>query len=388
MAQPRPVIAHVLHRLERAGAEVLAAGLARDLRERFDFVFLCLDGLGPLADVLNEDGFVVESLDRKPGLDRSLAHRLRDRLHHHRVDVVHAHQYTPFFYSAMARGLFSKHPPIVFTEHGRHFPDQRSMRRILANRLLIKRTDKITAVGRFVKKALIKNEGLPGQRIEVVHNGIEPGPEPDEAERIRARQLLAIDNVRPVVMQVARFHPVKDHGTALRAWSIVHAKMPNALLVLIGDGPERDNLEQLVEQLNLQDAVRFTGAVENVRELIPAADLCMLTSLSEGLSVTLLEAMAANKPIVATDVGGNPEVVVDGETGLLAPRGDIEAVAQSILKLLPNAPYTARTLGKAGRRRLLQDFTKERMHRSYAGYYQTLCEKHQGFIHGSGKLSL
>ncbi|MEM9347185.1 MAG: glycosyltransferase [Planctomycetota bacterium] len=378
MVEPRPMIAHVLHRLDRAGAEVLAAGLACDLRERFDFVFLCLDGLGPLAEALAEDGFVVESLNRKPGLDHGASRRLNDRLHHHHADLVHAHQYTPFFYSAMARGLFGKHPPILFTEHGRHYPDKRSIKRVLANKLLLKRTDQITAVGRFVKEALIKNEGLPGQRIAIVHNGIEPGPEPDEADRTRARQLLAIDNDRPVVMQVARLHPVKDHGTALRAWSIVHAKMPNALLVLIGDGPERNKLKQLVEQLNLQDAVHFTGAVENARELIPAADLCVLTSLSEGLSVTLLEAMAAGKPIVATDVGGNPETVIHGETGLLAPRRDIEAIAQSILKLLPNAPYTARTLGKAGRLRLLQAFTADRMHQDYAQHYESLMTVSHG----------
>lgn len=104
----RPVIAHVLHRLDRAGAEVLAAGLARGLADRFDFVFFCLDGLGPLADELIDEGFAVEALDRRPGLDRALARRLRDRAAHHRVDLIHAHQYTPFFYSALARGVLSR----------------------------------------------------------------------------------------------------------------------------------------------------------------------------------------------------------------------------------------------------------------------------------------
>ena len=366
----RPVIAHILHRLDRAGAEVLAAALARDLRDRFDFVFLCLDGLGELA----EDGFVVEALNRQPGLDRAVARRLRDRLGHHRVDLIHAHQYTPFFYCAMARGLFKPSPPILFTEHGRHVPDTTSLKRRLANKLLLKSTDRVTAVSRFVKDALIKNEGLPAERIGVVHNGIDPGPEPSEEARNAAREQLSIATDRPIVMQVARFHPVKDHATALRAWSIVHAQMPEALLVLVGDGPERDNLEALTEQLGLMDAVRFTGPVNNARQLIPAADLCMLSSLSEGLSVTLLEAMAAGKPIVATDVGGNPEAVANGETGLLAPPRDPEALATCILQLLPNAPYTARTLGQAGRQRLLAHFTAERMHAAYAQHYTALTQ--------------
>lgn len=374
MTQTRPVIAHVLHRLDRAGAEVLAAGLARDLRDRFDFVFLCLDGLGPLADELGGDGFVVEELGRQPGIDRSLARRLRERLTHHRVSLIHAHQYTPFFYSALSRGIFKSSPPIIFTEHGRHYPDSRSLKRTLANKLLLKPSDRVTAVGQFVKTALIRNEAIPASRIDIIHNGIAPGPEPTDDDRAKGRDLLGIAPNRAIAMQVARFHPVKDHGTALRAWSIVHPQMPDALLVLVGDGPQRDKLEALTKTLGLQDAVQFTGAVDNARQLIPAADLCMLTSLSEGLSVTLLEAMAAGKPIIATDVGGNPEAVEHSKTGLLAPRGDIEAIASGILQLLPNAPYTARTLGQAGRQRLLNHFTAERMHASYAQHYETLAK--------------
>lgn len=372
----RPVIAQVLHRLDRAGAEVLAADLARDLRERFEFVFLCLDGLGPLADDLANEGFAVEALGRQPGLDRGLAKRLRDRLSHHRVDLIHAHQYTPFFYSALSRGVLTQKlsdMPILFTEHGRHVPDTTSLKRRLANKLLLKKTDRVTAVSQFVKQALIKNEGIAGPRIAVVHNGIAPGRDPEnddcEDERRIARESLNIEPGRPVVMQVARLHPVKDHATALRAWSIVHQQLPDALLVFVGDGSERHALEALTETLGLQDAVRFVGAVNNARELIPAADLCMLTSLSEGLSVTLLEAMAAAKPIVATDVGGNPEAVEHGKTGLLVPPRDPEATADCLMQLLPNSPYANLTLGKAGRARLLAGFTADRMHAIYAQHY-------------------
>ena len=378
MTNPRPVIAHVLHRLDRAGAEVLAADLARGLRDQFDFVFLCLDGLGALADELSEDGFIVEALDRQPGLDRALAKRLRDHLTHHKVDLIHAHQYTPFFYSALSRGILSKKlpgVPVLFTEHGRHVPDKRSLKRILANKLLLKNNDQVTAVSAFVKRALMRNEGVAANRIDILHNGIDPTPgslpanADDQALREQARKRLNISQDRPLVMQVARLHPVKDHGTALRAWSIVHQQMPDAILLFVGDGPERENLETLTKTLGLQSAVQFLGSVNNARQLIPAADICMLTSLSEGLSVTLLEAMAAGKPIVATDVGGNPEAVIHGKTGLLAPSRDPEAIANSILQLLPNAPYTNRTLGIAARQRLLDSFTAEKMYRRYAQHY-------------------
>lgn len=378
MAQDRPVIAHVLHRLDRAGAEVLAAGLARSLRDRFESVFFCLDGLGPLAEELSGEGFAVESLGREPGIDRAVSRKLEQRLTHHRVSLVHAHQHTPFFYSALARGVVPRRGQlparaILFTEHGRHYPDTRSLKRCLLNKALLREQDRVTAVGQFVRRALVRNEAIPAKRIDVVYNGIEPGPEPTDDDRAAARRLLGIDPGRPVVMQVARFHPVKDHDTAIRAWTNVHKAIPDALLVLVGDGEGRAAIQTMAAERGLQDAVQFTGAVDNARQLIPAADLCMLTSLSEGVSVTLLEAMAAALPVVATDVGGNPEVVEHGKTGMLAPRRDAATISQTLIKLLPNAPYARLTLGMAGRERLLKRFTADRMHAGYAQLYESIA---------------
>lgn len=378
MQSNRPVIAHVLHRLDRAGAEVLAAGLARALRDRFEFVFLCLDALGPLAEELGGDGFVVEALERRPGIDLALGRRLRGKLTTHNVSLVHAHQYTPFFYSALSRGRVPGRrrsrgagpTPIIFTEHGRHYPDHRSTRRVLANKLLLRGKDRVTAVGDFVRDALVRNEGIAPKRIEVIHNGITPGEAPSTADRQAARQQLGIDNDRPIVMQIARFHSVKDHATALRAWAHVHASQADAQLVLIGEGGERHAMHQLCKELSIQDVVKFTGPVADARKLIPAADVCLLTSLSEGISVTLLEAMAACKPVVATDVGGNAEVVTHQTTGLLAPRGDGDALANHISTLLTDANRAAQ-FGSAGRQRLLDRFTADRMHDAYARRYES-----------------
>jgi len=185
-------------------------------------------------------------------------------------------------------------------------------------------------VGNFVRDALIVNEGINPRKIDVIYNGIDPGPEPTDADRARARQRLSIDPERRVAMQVARFHKVKDHLTAIRAWQVLQHQQPTPadhLLVLVGDGAERPAIEAKVREWGLGDSVMFTGAVADARELIPAADLCMLTSLSEGVSVTLLEAMAAARPVVATEVGGNPEVVEHDQTGVLVPRGDAARLA-------------------------------------------------------------
>lgn len=387
MATTRPVIAHVLHRLVRAGAEVLAADLARKMRDRFDFVFLCLDQTGPLGDELAADGFAVIDLKRRPGVDWSVARRIGRARREHGIALLHAHQYTPFFYAAASRGpmgLLGAGPMVLFTEHGRHYPDYRRPKRVLANRLLLRRSDRVTAVGQFVKQALVDNEGIAADRIEVIYNGIDPArftppgdaaPDPgidtdtDAApRRPAARAAMGAADGQRVILQVARFHPVKDHATAVRALAQVAEAMPEAMLVLVGDGDERANIESLAESLGVAGHVRFLGVRNDVAELMTGADVFLLSSVSEGISVTLLEAMGAALPIAATDVGGNAEVVAHGRSGLLSPRGDADALASNVLTLLRD-PALRRQMGLAGRQRLLEQFTESRMHEQFARLY-------------------
>jgi glycosyltransferase involved in cell wall biosynthesis len=368
---PRRTVAHVLHRLYRAGAEVLAADLARRLGspEGLRFVFICLDELGPMAEQLRAEGYPVVSLDRRPGIDRGAARRMAATLAEHAVDLVHAHQYGPFFYSALARGWMGSRPPILFTEHGRHFPDERKLKHLLVNAVLLKRGDRVTAVGEHVKALLSRNEGIPARRVEVVLNGIDAGAfTPAPGAREAARRALGLRDEQPAFLQVARFHSVKDHETSVRAFAHAAAALPGAVLLLAGAGGEQARIEGWVRELGLGDAVRFLGVREDVPSLLAAADVFVLSSLSEGISVTLLEAMAASLPIVATGVGGNPEVVLHGETGLLSPRRDARAMGLNLAALATDARRRAQ-MGAAGRRRVETVFTQERMHRRYAALY-------------------
>ena len=168
----KPRICHVLHGLGVGGAEVLAARLARRLRDRYRFVFVCLDELGTLGGQLRAEGFPVHVVGRRAGVDVRCMRRLTRLLREERVDIVHAHQYTPFFYTLAAR-LFYRHAPVVFTEHGRFHPDYPRPKRILANRLLLERRDRVVAVGETVRQALVHNEGIAAERIDVIYNGID-----------------------------------------------------------------------------------------------------------------------------------------------------------------------------------------------------------------------
>jgi glycosyltransferase involved in cell wall biosynthesis len=374
----------VLHSLRVGGAEVLAARLARQLQSAYRFVFVCLDELGTLGQELQGEGFPVKVLHRRAGLDWRATVRLGRLLRHERVALVHAHQYTPFFYASAARFL-GRRVPILFTEHGRHFPDYPRRKRIVANRFLLGRRDRVVSVGQVVRQALITNEGIPSRRIDVIYNGItlddaahqSPGgnrwdapPELlPEQKRLRAEVGLGPDDL--VLIQVARLDYLKDHATAVRTLQGVRDRRPDAKLVLVGEGPERSKIEEEVCSRGLTEHVRFLGLRKDVSRLLAMADVFLLTSISEGIPVTLIEAMSAALPVVSTNVGGVAEVVLDGQSGLLAPSGDDRSLAAHVLTLGED-PALRRHMGEMGRARARTEFAEDRMHAGYQRVYEEM----------------
>lgn len=370
----RPTICHVLHTLSVGGAEVLAAEYARHSQPDYRVAFACLDGIGPLGETLRGEGFPLEVLGRRSGFDLGCSRRLRQFLRRENVALVHAHQYAPFFYTALSRWPWGG-VPILFMEHGRDYPDYPRPKRKFANRFLLRRCDRVVAVGECVRQALIDNEGLPAERIEVVYNGVDVRRyDPQRRERDVVRRELGLAADATVIMQVARLNRLKDHGTALRAMAQVAAQDPQARLVLVGDGEERPAIEQLIAELSLGSQVLILGTRRDVPRVLQAADQFLLSSITEGIALTLIEAMATGLPIVATQVGGNGEVVVDGETGYLTPAGDATKMAERILRLARNDAQ-ARQFGMAGQRRAFERFDDRAMHASYQRIYGEMLRR-------------
>jgi glycosyltransferase involved in cell wall biosynthesis len=364
-------VCQVLHGLGVGGAEVLAARLARRLGDAIRFVFVCLDELGTIGQELRNEGFPVRVLERRPGLDWRCARRLADVVRRERVDLLHTHQYTPFFYGAAAR-LPYRRPSLLFTEHGRHQPDYPRPKRILANRLLLGRRDRVVGVGEAVRQALITNEGLPGERVAVIHNGIDLSPfTAGSYDREEVRRELGVGPDDLVVIQVARLDPLKDHATAVRIMARVAGRRPEARLVFVGEGPELGSIRELVRGHGLEGSVRLLGLRKDVPRLLAAADLSLLTSVSEGIPLTVIEAMAAGLPVVCTRVGGVGEVVEDGREGLLAEAGDDDGLAEHLLRLAANPEERAR-MGRLGRQRATAVFSEARMHSRYLDLYQEM----------------
>jgi N-acetyl-alpha-D-glucosaminyl L-malate synthase BshA len=370
----RPTVCHVLHSLHFGGAEVLARRFAVRLQSEFRPVFACLDGLGPIGEQLKGEGVPVCVLQRRPGFDLRCVWRLSRWLRKQRVDLIHAHQYAPFLYSSLARRIACR-VPVLFTEHGRDFPDYRRWKRVLANRYLLRRFDHVVAVGEHVRQALINNEGLPRERIEVIYNGVDTASfERPISERTAIRKELGYADDDFVVIKVARLNRLKDHATAIRVTAQLSKSHPNLRLLLIGDGEEREQLEALVGSLGVQPIVRFLGARGDVPRLLHAADLFLLTSVSEGIPLTLVEAMLARVPVVATRVGGVPEVVVAEQSGLLAEAGDVSGLALHIERLLRD-PQLRQRLTAASFRRACERFSAQEMLRTYQCRYLSLLAR-------------
>lgn len=361
---------HVLHSLNVGGGELLARDLALANARQFRQVFALLDELGDVGRALRADGFHIEVIGRRPGIDLPCALRLRRFFRREAVGLVHAHQYGPLFYSALARWPSLK-LPILFLEHGRDHPDYRRVKRIWANRILLHASDRFVAVGDAVRQALIDFEGLPADRVEVVHNGVDlKRHDLDLDDRLQARASFGWPEDAMIIMQVARLNRLKDQATALRTIRILHESCPHSRLILVGDGEDRDALEQKCIDLGLTSSVEFLGTRSDVPRLLAAADIFLLTSISEGVPLTLIEAMAASLPCVATRVGGVAEVVSDGETGLLAEAGDAAALARHLNRLAGD-PAVREQLGAAGRRRAVARFDAAKMQRRYLEIY---CE--------------
>src|SRR5512133_3321966 len=244
-------------------------------------------------------------------------------------------------------------------------PVTRSM--LLQQRLIAAGLDRILPVSHANARRLEALLHWPPWKMEVVPNAIDPAPFSRPPDR-SLRRALAGD--QPLVLVVARLDPQKGHRHLLAAI----ANVPNAIFALAGDGPERPALEQLAGRLGVLDRVRFLGERSDVADLLAACHAFVLPSLYEGLPISVLEAMAANRPVIATAIGGTDEVVIDGASGLLVPPAQPDALASALRRLLADATLRA-TLAAAGHARVTNEFSAAGMVRHVSRLYEQLGDR-------------
>jgi sugar transferase (PEP-CTERM/EpsH1 system associated) len=387
-SRKKPVhVLQVVHALAIGGTEQVVCDLTRDFNDQeFRTSVCCLDALGELGEELVRDGVRVHVLDRRPGLDISLLSRARRLYKQEKVDLIHAHQYTPYFYSATA-ALRAGSIPVIFTEHGRHWPDRVRIKRAMANQILRITTAAYTAVSEFSRQSLIHYEKVSPRNIKVIYNGISLNRHrPDLAGREQARKAARLDNDDLVILSIGRMDPIKDFVTLIRAFFRATQELNRIYLWIVGggDGIYLRQLRRLVDELGIGCKVMFLGARRDVHALLNTCDLFALASITEAASMTILEAMAAGRAVVATDAGGNPELVSHQCTGLLVPVGNATAMGEALVRLLKDSA-TRERMGMAAQERVKERFTREMTFAQYRNVYRSaIAEKSSDYFGSAG----
>jgi len=360
------VVVHLVESLENGGLERVVVDLATAQNARGIGVSVaCLFRRGGLADELEAQGVEVLCLEKRAGLDKQCAERLRGHLTKTRATILHTHNQMAHYYGVFAsRRLGIRR---INTRHGMGAHGAFSRREALY-RLSLPLTDVVVSVCQ-ANQRLMRRKLMWGASKSVVQpNGIrlEHILTRNSEGRAEARARLGLADDEFGFGSVARLNRMKNHALLVRSYAEIR---PNKhRLILIGDGPERQALERLTEQLGIKSIVRFLGLRSDVPNLLCGLDVFALPSLSEGYSLALLEASAAAVPIIATDVGGNSEIVEAGKSGLLVPSQDQTALTNA-LQTMVDDPQKAAQYGQAGRENTLQVASLDAMVNGYTKIY-------------------
>jgi glycosyltransferase involved in cell wall biosynthesis len=353
--------------------ENVVANLLQHLAtDRYESQVWCLESADVLGEELRLRGGTVREFGKKRRRDPGLFLRLGRELSREGVDLLHCHDELSWFYGSIA-ALGVPHTRVVMTTHGRRA--RISRRHLAEQRLLASRTSIIVAVSEYLRTQLLSELRLRPSHVVTVKNGIPVGEAASELDRREARNALGVESDVPLVGTVGELSAVKNLSLAIEAVAKARHACPALQFVIIGTGTERHHLERRAVELGAGTAVRFAGLRRDVARLLPALDAYLCSSDYEGVSLSILEAMAAAQPVVATAVGGNPELVTAGVTGeLVAPR-DATGMARAIVKVL-ESPDRRREYGSAARRRVLETFSVERMAEDYDRLYSRVLARH------------
>jgi glycosyltransferase involved in cell wall biosynthesis len=366
MRKPKRLL-FVLHSLALAGDVRLVLEMAKTLKRDFVVGICCLDEKGFFWSQAEEAGITLYCINRKPGMRLETFLRMIRVIHKFKPHVIHAHHYTPYFYSVVSKMVTFCRARLIFTEHGRHFPDRVTRERKWLNQFLLKFTDEITAVCQFSASRLYELEGVRSKAIRIIYNGIRNNI--GQGDKRDLRNELNIEKETKIIGFVGTLRAIKNPLFLLRSFRRVVQKSLHTALVFIGDGPLKEEIKQTAKALGLDRKVYVPGALYPAEAYLSSFDVFVLPSFSEAASLALLEAMAQRVPVIVTDRGGSPEIVTNNETGYVVRCDDEEALSKSISELLENRGTNER-IRSEGKKLVRERFSFDEMLNQYLAIYE------------------
>jgi len=373
------LIVHVIHSLGTGGLENGLINLInRTPDDRYRHAIVCLAQSGVFERRIAKPGVQIISLHRRPGNDFSIYWKLWKALRGLKPAIVHTRNLSalegqiPAFFLLRVKTVHGVHGRDVFDLDG----DNRKYN--LLRKLIRPLVGRYITVSRDLKDWLRESVGVPVNKVTQIYNGVDQTrfcPRSGDKPDLAPAGFLRKDKV--VTGTVGRLAAVKDQANLIQAFNRLLSRHPEnrdlLRLVIAGDGPERGRLEKLVEDLWIQDCVWITGDRDDIPDVLKLFDIFVLPSLGEGISNTILEAMATGLPIIATHVGGNPELVEEGVNGHLVPRDNHVALAESMEKLI-HSRSSRKTMGEAGLKKVRAEFDWNKTVAGYLAVYDEVLD--------------
>ncbi len=374
----RPLIVHLTYILDFGGLETLIVEAINKMPvEQYRHAVVCLTRFTDFKDRITRPGVEVLALDKQPGLGLGTHVKLWRLLRRLRPTILHTYNLATaeYAFTAAMAGV----PVRIHAEHGRDAgdPQGKNRKHQLLRRLLLPFIDCYVAVSSDLEQWLVRDVGIPREKVLFIDNGVDTARfAPTPAGRSLPPGII----LHPedfVVGTVGRIQDVKNHACLVDAFIALNALLPDQRhrlkLVIVGAGPLLPALQKQVERAGIADAVILTGGRDDIAELMQTFSVFAMSSIAEGMPVTLLEAMASGLPVVSTSVGGIPDVVTDNVTGALVPSGDPAALAHALAPYVQDCGLAPRH-GANARALVVARYSIDVMLKSYAALYTRLCK--------------
>lgn len=373
MSQDKIKIIYLVLEMDLGGLQRIVKLLIQRIdRKQFVPYLACLDHGGLFLDQLRINSVPSYILDRRPGpFDFRLFIRLYKILRSNKIDIIHS-QNGCSFYSALA-GRLAGVRVIIHTDHGRLVPDRKVAK--LEDRVASIMMDRYIGVSEELTEYLASEVKINRKKLTTIVNGVDTQRfvPLEDGQKERIRKVFGFNNGDKIIGTVCRLDPVKNLELLIGAMPAICKMVPECKALIVGDGPAESQLRNYAKTLGVDGKIIFAGRSSDIEKILPIFDLYVNTSLSEGTSMTILEAMACGIPVVASDVGGNSRLV-DNSNGGLFPAGNREAFQHKVVDLLSNNDGLAE-LGKASRKKAETNFSFDRVLKQYKELYVSLCKQ-------------